>query len=266
MGVAGDFVQAVDMSPDGRYFVVGGNAFIPSIGFVDFFDANLPSPHLPVWENSTLGPIRDVSVSDDGYAVSAVSIDLPDTLYYWAGASGMSGSINTNANWTRLHGFNSVDMSSDGNRVVAGYYVLNVASLHYWDNARTLLGNNVAETWIRVPDKMVFDVGITDDGGLILAVTGLPNSALFYTSDGTLVGNFTLDSPGGIVSMAGSGTSAAVGSVTIDSLYFFKITKTNAVGGELLSIDGLMLLAPYLAVTLVAGAVLAGVLWRRRVP
>lgn len=266
-------VHAVDMSPDGRYVVAGGPDWSTGMqGEVLFFiDANAGSPGLrsPTWNNHTgLGPIVDVAVSDDGYSVSAVSINLPFTLYYWAGASGMSGSVNVNANWTRLHGFSSVDMSSDGQRVVAGFTELNVASLHYWDNARTLSGTNVAETWVRVPDLSVIDVGISDDGNLILAGTGRPYSALFYTNDGTLIGNFTLDRQGIIVSMAGSGTSAAVGSVTIDTLYFFRITKTNAVGGDVLSLDGLMLLAPYLAVTLVAGAVLAGVLlrMRRRMP
>jgi len=38
------------------------------------------------------------------------------------------------------------------------------------------------------------------------------------------------------------------------------------VGGEILSLDGLMLLAPYLAVALIAGMVVAGVLLRRRIP
>jgi hypothetical protein len=192
---------------------------------------------------------------------------VPITLYYWANASNLSGFTNISANWTRLHGFSSVDMSSDGDRVVAGYYELNVASLHYWDNARTLSGNNVTETWVRVPDLWVLDVGISDDGGIIVAGTGHPDCALFYTNDGTLVGNFTLDSPGYIVSMAGSGDSAAVGSSYVDSLHFYKITTTNPVGGEVLASDGLMLLAPYLALAvMVAGTVAAGVLLRRKIP
>ena len=262
-------VHAVDMSPDGRYVVAGGPSPYSPEGVVSFFkDANLPGPHGPIWWNYSLGPIVDVAVSDDGYSVSAVSefTGAPATLYYWANASNLSGDTNISANWSRLHAFSSVDMSSDGDRVVAGYYELNVASLHYWDNARTLSGNNVTETWIRVPDLWVFDVGISDDGSLIVAGTGSPNCALFYTNDGTLVGNFTLDSPGYIVSMAGSGDSAAVGSSFADSLYFYKRIAPNPVGGEVLAFNGLMLLAPYLALVLVAGTVAVGVLLRRRMP
>jgi len=265
-----DLVHAVDMSPDGRYVVAGGPWPFSPTGAVTFFkDANLPGPHSPLWYNYTLGPIVDVAVSDDGYSVAAVSElrGVPVTLYYWADASNLSGSTDISANWSRLHAFSSVDMSSDGDRVVAGYYELNVASLHYWDNARTLSGDNVTETWVRVPDLSVLDVGISDDGSLIVAGTGRPDCALFYTNDGTLVGNFTLDSPGYIVSMAGSGESAAVGGAFADSLYFYRIITTNPVGGEVLASDGLMLLAPYMALAvMVAGAVVTGVLLRRRMP
>jgi len=66
--------------------------------------------------------------------------------------------------------------------------------------------------------------------------------------------------------MSGCGNAVVVASGGFRSLHTFKTTILSPVGGEVIAFNGLMLLALYLAVVLVAGTVAAGVLLRRRMP
>lgn len=231
-------VTSVDLSPDGNYIAVGG-ASAPGInppGFVAFYVNATNAQHQKKWENSSLDGIFEVEVSDDGYAVAAVSVGTHRTLYYWADATSLSGS--PAANWTREHDFTSVDMSSDGDKVVAGYEQLNIASLHYWDNAKIRTGADEPETWIDLQTLEVRDVTISNDGNIIAAttynVTSSQAEVYFFTSTDTFIASFPLLSQDDhILSMSGDGQTVAVGGGTFDSLSLYSLTGTTpiAVGG-----------------------------------
>lgn len=73
----------------------------------------------------------------------------------------------------------------------------------------------------------------------------------------------------GVVSVAGDGNTAAVGTglrgvFVLSTLYVYGITTKVPVGGEILTVNNLAFLAPYLIVATVIVA--AGALLKRRVP
>jgi hypothetical protein len=273
-GVIG-FVETVDMSADGKYVAAGGPTNWPptSDGFVAFFtDANVqPYPPSYKWLARSTGSIEcifDLAVSDDGYGVVAVSLSIAETLYYWTDASHLSG--DPNPNWTRLHNFSSVDMSSDGDEVVAGHGVL-IASLHFWNAARTRTLADEPETWVNLAELPVLGVGISDDGNIIAATTFNATSLLyevyFYTSSAELIGSYALQSQDYLLSMSGDGHIVAVGGglAAEDSLTVFAITRQTPVGGEIFPPNIFELLVPYLLVLALAIAGTAACLLRRRI-
>jgi hypothetical protein len=234
-------VTTVDMSPDGNYIAVGGHGIINSspAGFVAFFVNASNAHHQWKWSNDTLDGVFGVEVSDDGYAVAAVSVGSAGTLYYWANAPSFSGFLPTSATWTRHHDFTSVDMSSDGNNVVAGYEQLDIASLHYWNNAKTRTGTDEPETWIDLQTLDVWDVAISNDGGIISATafneTSSQAEVYFFTSDNTFIASFPLLSRDDrFLSMSGNGQVVAVGGGTFDSLSVYSqqgVQPAAPVGG-----------------------------------
>ncbi|RJX15253.1 hypothetical protein CW703_07050 [Candidatus Bathyarchaeota archaeon] len=227
-------VYAVDMSSDGKYIAAGGPD-VDGGGFVMFRkDARTGSDdESPTWYVGDLdGEIVDVAVSDDGYAVVAVTsaVPMPKTLYYWADASSYADS--PSATWTVKERFSSVDMSSDGDKVVAGVKIF-LACLHFWSNARELTGTPEAD-WVRLEGLQVLDVAISDDGNLIVATTsegGPTYKAYFFTSDGTLIKETVLDQYSPIISMSEDGGLVAVGGSELDSLYVY-VVEPVPVGGE----------------------------------
>jgi hypothetical protein len=251
------FVETVDMSADGKYVAVGGPFGWPPgpDGFVAFFtNANVqPYPLSYKWLARSTGSIEwvfDVAVSDDGYGVVAVSPSIATTLYCWTDASHLSG--DPNPNWTRLHDFSSVDISSDGDDVVAGLGGL-VASLHFWNATRTRTLADEPETWVNLEELQVLDVGISDDGNIIAAttynVTSLLYQVYFYTSSAELIGSYAMQSEDYFLSMSGDGHIVAVGGGALpleDSLAVFAITGLTPVGGEIFPPNIFELLAPYL--------------------
>lgn len=265
-------VTSVDLSPDGNYIAVGG-AKTPGIyppGFVAFFANATNAQHQIEWHNDSLDGIWDVEVSDDGYAVAAVSVGVEETLYYWANATSLSGS--PAATWTREHDFNSVDMSSDGNRVVAGYGQLDFASLHYWDNAKIRTGADEPETWIDLPTLDVRDVAISNDGSIIAATTYNGSSAevYFFTSTHTFIASYSLMSQDDhILSMSGDGQTVAVGGGTVDSLSLYSLTGTAPipVGGYDVAPNYLVVLlglaGPWIIGAAIASAVAIAVVLKR---
>ena len=263
------YVHAVDMSADGKYVAIGGpDPLAGPTGFVAFFkDANVfPYPANHVWYAHLTGSIMDVvelAVSDDGYSVVAVSEAVPVTLYYWAGATGLSG--DPAPTWARQQGFSSVDMSSDGNRVVAGHGL--IASLYYWDHARTRTGTDELENWRELESLNVYDVAINDDGNLIAAVAYNVTSGFyevyFFTPSDELIDYFVLQSRDYYISMSGNGQVTAVGGTPFDSLSVF--TWQAPVGGQLLPVNMLELLVPYLLVFALAITGAVAVLFRGRI-
>jgi WD40 repeat protein len=265
------YVHAVDMSADGKYVAIGGpDPLAGPTGFVAFFkDANvLPYPANHVWYAHLTGSIQDImelAVSDDGYSVVAVSETVPITLYYWADATSLSG--DPAPTWARQQGFSSVDMSSDGNKVVAGHRVL--GSLHYWDNAKTRTGTNELERWTELGSLSVWDVAISDEGNLIAAVgqnfTSGSYEVYFFTPSDELLGYFEVLSriQDYYLSMSGNGQVTAVGGSLFDSLSVF--TWLAPVGGQLLPVNMLELLAPYLLMLTLVVTGVAALLFRRRI-
>lgn len=228
-------VYAVDMSSDGKYIVAGGPD-VDGAGFVMFRkDAWAGSDdESPTWYVGDLdGEIVDVAVSDDGYAVVAVTYAVPKTLYYWADASSYADS--PSATWTAEESFSSVDMNSDGDKVVAGVKIF-PECLHFWSNARELTGTTEAD-WVRLEGLRVLDVAISDDGNLIVATTsegdGSTYKAYFFTSDGTLIKETVLDQYSPIISMSEDGGLVAVGGSELDSLYVY-VVEPVPVGGEVI--------------------------------
>jgi len=216
---------AVHMSSDGSYVAAGGTNWTSGAGFVIFYkDANTePYPTQPSWKSwsSINSTIRDLAVSDDGYAVVAVDVVAPETLYYWANATALSG--DPNATWTNSGNFESVDMSEDGNRVVAGSSFL--PGLYFWSNARARQGTQL-EDWVRIESEYVLDVAMSYDGSIIAAATrAVANAsdykAYFYSSDGDEIGQFALLQRSLLVSISANGYVAAVGGPGYDSLYVF---------------------------------------------
>lgn len=255
-------VDAVDMSPNGKYVAAGG----ASPGEVAFYaDANVAggASRTPTWYcERNIGHIVDIAVSDDGYAVAAVSQPAP-TLHYWSNAKSLTGQpLNT---WNRTYGFGCVDLSSNGDNVVTGSSV--TGSLHFWDDARTLSGKDIAETWTRVPIESVYDVGINDNGNIIAAVVPFgdgPSEVYFYTGSGDLIAHFT--HPPGLdkLSMSGNGGITAVGGKSTDSLYVFEIPIV--VGGEVFpTLVAGQLVFYALSLVILAGAGCSLLLRRRRV-
>ncbi len=220
-------IRAVDMTPDGRYVVAGGDNHIDYsyYGIVAFWkDANEPTHSLAWYYNDTAEYIIDVAVSDDGYAVAA--LDEYDQILYWHDAYNLSGEIGYD-DWCPGGDFSSMDMSSDGDKVVAGSDDEYSPCLHYWRDvkARALEHGDEEETWIRLEDVPITECAISDDGKIIAALQQAdydqPGEVYIFTSEGALLGNHTLgegyyDS----LSMSGYGGIVAVGGGEY-SLYVF---------------------------------------------
>ncbi|MEM3697124.1 MAG: WD40 repeat domain-containing protein [Candidatus Bathyarchaeia archaeon] len=159
-------IRAVDMSSDGKYVAVGGeNRSDLHNGFVAVYeDANTASGYYdPIWiAHSALNYsgcyVVDIEVSDDGYAVAAVT-NYATTLHYWANATNLTG--DPEPSWNHYESFVCVDLSSDGNEVIAGSDDLYHGGLYFWSNARSLSGW-ISEDWHSL-NSQIFDVAISDD-------------------------------------------------------------------------------------------------------
>jgi hypothetical protein len=219
-------LRVVCMSSDGKYLAAGGiNSTLE--GFVVFYaNANIaPYPTEPLWDSRDYltNPVIDLALSDDGFAVVAISQSFT-SLHYWANATTLSG--DANATWSNIGEFSSLDMSADGNNIVAGSVGIDpLSSLHFWSGARAREGVQV-EDWIRLESTDVLDVAISDDG-LILACslqTNISNyTACLLGSDGTMIQQFSLAQRSPFVSMSEDGRIIAVSGPGWDSLYVFEL-------------------------------------------
>ena len=233
-------ILAVDMSPDGAYVAAGGDyeywtgtEWYPT-GYVVFYkNANVaPYPTESDWlsiTNSSNSEIGDLALSDDGYAVVAVDEATIGTLYYWANATGLSG--DPNATWTNYGAFDCVDMSADGDEVVAGTAPISPCGLHFWTGAKGLSGSDQVENWTRLTGENVLDAAISDDGGVIAAATmiGIASDykAYFFKPDGTMIGEFNLTQYTPLVSISGDGRIVAMGDPGLLTLYVFEMLEDS---------------------------------------
>jgi hypothetical protein len=221
----GNEFYTVHISPNGKYVAGGGYTGVG--GFVTFFkDADTLTGYVSsTWTSHSqlTNTIMDLALSDDGYAVAAIDMELiPLTLYYWANATNLTG--DPNATWTNPGFFSSIDISGNGDKVVAGGYEVIPSSLHFWGDARTRHGTQT-EDWIKLQLVSVYDIAISKDGNIIATPTvaqGSKYSAYFYLSDGTMIDNYTLPSFSSMVSMSDDGSTIAMAGPEPDSLYLFK--------------------------------------------
>ena len=224
-------VLAVDMSSDGRYVAIGGERYHDTQnGFVAFYeDANIATEsNEPSWIafnelNYNKCYAVDVAVSDDGYAVVAVTGYIT-TLHYWANATNLTG--DPKASWRYYDAFARVAMSSDGDEVVAGAVGLFSENLYFWSDARNLSGAPDRE-WSGLKGEMVLDVAISDDGEVISATTEMGPASdykvYFFKRNGEMIGGFDLLQPSPLLSMSGNSNITAVGGPVYDSLYVFEL-------------------------------------------
>jgi hypothetical protein len=226
-------VLAVGISSDGKYLAVGGTN-TSYTGFVAFYTnaSTVPYPTKPFWSSwsSISNPIRELALSDDGYAVVAIDEAVAKTLYYWANATTLLG--DPNATWTNDRLFNCVDISADGDEVIAGTTPLMPCGLHFWTDAKERSGVGQVENWTRREGEIIWDVAMSDNGGIIAASAQAPdqsnNTAYFFKSDGSMIGEFNLTQYSPLLSMSGNGLITAVAGPGFDSLYVFKtITDTT---------------------------------------
>jgi len=223
-------VHVVDMSPDGRFVAAGGTPTVGTGGFVAFYkDAHNATSPPKLWHsrNSLTFPIRDIAISDDGYSVAATPSFEYDYLHYWANATGLSG--DPNATWTGYGPFFSLDMSSDGDEIACGMGFPGPCGLHFWTDARMRSGGNQTEDWIRFEGSIGWDVAVSNDGGIIAAsvTNGSSYKALFFKSDGVMIGEFDLMQFSPLISMSGNGGITAMGGPGWDSLYVFKVLEDS---------------------------------------
>jgi len=219
-------VLAVHMSPDGKYLAVGGTNSSYR-GFVILYTnaSTAQDSNEPQWDSwsSISNHIIDLALSDDGYAVVAVDEVVPTTLYYWANATNLTG--DPNATWINSGMFNCVDMGADGDEVIAGASPLLPCGLHFWADARERSGSDQVENWKRTEGETIWDVAMSDNGGIIAASAQTIDqnyTAYFFKSDGNMIDKFDLPQYSPLVSMSGNGLITAVAGPGFDSLYVFK--------------------------------------------
>jgi hypothetical protein len=216
--------RSVHISADGECVAGGGSCSQGGGGFVVFFaNATTKTGYIgsPTWlsYNYISGMVIDLALSDDGYGVAAMTV-TPMSLHYWANATMLTGE--PNATWTNSGQFGSVDMNAMGNKVLAGG--IGVRSLHYWGDARDRSGTQL-EDWIALEGADVIDVAMSKDGNIIAAPcqTGLSEyTAFFLHSNGTIIGNCSLQQLCTMVSMSADGGTIAIAGPGYDSLYVFK--------------------------------------------
>ena len=225
-------IRAVDMSSDGKYVAVGGErSSIVHNGFVAFYEDSdiAETDNVPSWIafeelNYSKCYVVDLAVSNDGYAVVAVTSYFT-TLHYWANATNLTG--DPEASWNHYQSFACVDISSDGNEVIAGSKPSDIlgGELYFWSDARSLSGWLDAN-WTRLKGMWILDVAISDDGEIISATAqiGVASNykAYFLKRNGEIIEEFDLPQYSPILSMSGNGIITAVAGPGPDSLYVFQ--------------------------------------------
>jgi len=215
----------------------------------------------------------DIAVSDDGnyIAVAGTASAGPSTVYYWAGATSLSG--NPSPTWSSGIDifFSSIDISSDGNSVIAGVEGPSFVGVHFWAGAKGLSGT-VNPTWTFPTTDAVRDVAINSAGDFMAAANDVSVSRVyFFDAKGNLLWSppFQLDNPVSAISLSGDGGTLAVGTSARSTGYllstgFSSGNLPNPVGGVVLPTNTLAILTPYLALAGLIVAVSAVVVVKKR--
>jgi hypothetical protein len=239
-------------------------------------------PQPPTWTGQEADEMFvDVAISDDGnyVAVAGGAAFGPSTVYYWAGATTRTG---TSEPHTWAGGvdviFTSVDMSCDGDSVVAGALVTQTeggagvavamapangppsGSVYFWGGARSLTGNPLP-SWVYPTPEIVADVAINDAGTYMAAVTPNLDTLYFFDKQGNLLWQ-DVDIGGDKLSISCDGGTLAVGTGGPITVYLFDTGFSSpccgveeAVGGIVMPANTFALVSPWLAVIAVVGCV-----------
>nr|MDO8134035.1 WD40 repeat domain-containing protein [Candidatus Njordarchaeum guaymaensis] len=272
------FVEAVDISSNGNYVVVG---FGTNVSYWKGA-TSLTGHHVggtappPDWTSKEPdNGVSDIAVSDDGNYVAAATFPTL-TVYYWAGAGSRTGTDEPST-WYGGPGvsFTSIDMSSDGDSVIAGALIdANpgfTGTVYFWGGARGLTGKPQNPKWTHNTTSQVIDVAIDAAGDYMAAVddAGTPY-VYFFDSTGDLKWTYEISEGGPILSISSDGGTLAIGTGGLASRYLvstgFKTLPPRAVGGHLIAVDKLALLSPWIAVALTTLALTVFAAKRKRKP
>ncbi|OGD53155.1 hypothetical protein A3K80_04460 [Candidatus Bathyarchaeota archaeon RBG_13_38_9] len=220
----------------------------------------------------------------------AVSTGTDLSVHYWTGAKSFSG--DPASTWWAGEGilFSSIDMSSDGDSVIASgssAVVGNVdlkdgestkavingngvagGKVYFWGQARSLTGKPQVPTWTYPTDGFIHDVAIDDSGNYMAADQNIfaPGKVYFFDFRGILLWSYPIDFADK-VSISSDGSTLAVGTTTLATGYLFDTGYTlsrPAVGGVLIPENKLGIIAPYLALTIVFVVVSTIFIMRKR--
>jgi hypothetical protein len=258
------FVLSVDISGDGNYVAAGTST--PSVAYWKNAASLSPVNANPNWESTSPDhSVIDVAISDDGDYVAAATGPLADqSVHYWAGAKSLTGDPPHTWYYGADVPFTSVDMSCDGDSVIAGsggrFVEGGSHSVYFWGGARSLTGGP-SPTWVYHTDYPVWDVAINDAGTYMAAVDFPIDTVYFFNRQGNLLWQDQAIS-GDKLSISCDGGTLAVGTPTVTTAYLFDTGYSTPccgqappVGGVVLtSSNALGIITPYLALAVVAGA------------
>lgn len=190
------FWTSVAISADGSYVAAGyyePQPQPPDQGRV-FFWANAKSltGNNPAWtwnSRNLYGPIeyRSLAISADGNYVAACGTG--SNVFYWAGATGNSGSgIDTTWDAYLADRVEAIAISDDGNHVAAaGVNIVDGGEgvLGYWNNAISLTGYQ-PPTWKgQVSGEEFVDVAISNDGNYVAVAGAGAIDTVYYWAGAT---------------------------------------------------------------------------------
>jgi len=272
------FVEAVDISSNGNYVVVGFGTNVSYWKGAASLTGSQWGGTAPPPDWTSTEPdngVSDVAVSDDGNYVAAATFPtaFPGTVYYWAGATGLTD--DPYATWYGGLGvsFTSIDMSSDGDSVIAGALIDSnpiTGKVYFWSGARGLTGKPQNPKWTHDTTTQVIDVAIDAAGDYMAAVDdGLTPYVYFFDSTGDLKWTYGISEGGPILSISSDGGTLAIGTGGLASRYLVSTgyrTSARPVGGILIAADRLTLLSPWIVAALAAVALTVFAAKRRRRP
>ena len=271
----GALSSAVDLSDNGDYAVVGfsGEEKGPNVGYWKNARTRLGSGQTPDWLSTEAQDVTDVAVSRDGNFVAASGWLDGGAVYYWAGATGLTGDPPTSWNFPTVE-FLSVDMSCDGDSVVAG---AESDLVYFWSGARTLTGKPQTPSWTYPTAGDVKEVAINDAGTYMAAATAVfddsGRNVYFLDNAGGMKWSspYQLDDAVTSMSICCDGGTLAVGTpmssaYLLDTGFSDPCCGAAPVGGALTAVDRLAVLTPYLALLGVIAAVTVAVAISRKKP
>jgi hypothetical protein len=295
---------SVDMSDDGNYVAVGvliqNNGLNGLVSYLKNTRTLTGLIENANWISLVDGPVTDVAISDDGNYVAAATAGVRDTVYYWAGAGsrGLNEDPGETPTWEGEMGvsFTSIDMSCDGDSVIAGAgFLLPTAGagalatagaadpaageVYFWGGARGLSGTP-NPTWTfstSVLEFNVADVAINDAGTYMAAATGGFFTAYFFDSSGVLkwshplgeneaTSSISISCDGGTLAVGTLGTAPVQGGGTaylFDTGFSTPCCGREPVGGVVMRMNTIAAFAPWLVAIGLFGCIVVAVVVKR---